>query len=420
MRVIVIGAGFAGLACADELVRLGHDVTVLEARDRVGGRVRSQELIPGRPDTVVERGAEFVLDGYDVMRGLAARLGLDLAPSGMSYYAREPRGTKSPVTHEDVVAAAAALRPAAAQVEGTTTLRDFLAVDHGADPAAVQAIAARAAISCAAREELLSAHVLLDPLAAVQSTPTHRVAGGNQGIALALAAELGDRVRLGAPVSAIRHDGSGVEVEVHGAVIMADAAVVTIPLPLLERLDIGPAIPDAQRGAMARVVRGHAAKLHVPLRERPRTSAVLDVARRFWCWTATGAGGDVQPVVHCFSGSAPALAGLRVSEGPGEWLAALQSLRPDLDMAPEQALLSTWDDDPWATFAYTGLGAEALPGDEELLRAPVGRVHVAGEHTAGAYAGLMEGALRSGIRAAHGVHARGLHSSVRTSEKTIL
>ena len=405
MRVIVIGAGFAGLACADELLRLGHDVTVLEARDRVGGRVRSQELLPGRADTVIERGAEFVLEGYDVMRGLVKRFGLDLAPSGMSYYAREPRGTASPVSHEDVAAAAAVLRPAAAQVSGTTTLEDFLAADHGADPAAVQAIAARAAISCAAHEESLSAHVLLDALAAVQSTPTYRVAGGNQGIALALAAEFGDRVRLGAPVSAIRHDESRVEVEVQGAVIVADAAVVTIPLPLLERLDMSPAIPDVQREAMSRVVRGHAAKLHVPLSARPGTSAVLDVPRRFWCWTATGAGGAVQPVVHCFSGSAPALAGLGVKEGSGEWLSALQSLRPDLDMLPGQALLSTWDDDPWATFAYTGLGAEALPGDEDLLRAPLGRVRVAGEHTAGPYAGLMEGALRSGIRAAREVHA---------------
>ncbi len=405
MRVIVIGAGFAGLACADELLRLGHDVTVLEARDRVGGRVRSQELVPGRADTVIERGAEFVLEGYDVMRGLAARFGLDLAPSGMSYYAREPRGTASQVTHEDVVAAVAMLRPAAAQVESTVTLRDFLALDHGVDPAAVQAVAARAAISCAAPEESLSARVLLDALAAVQSTPTHRIAVGNQGIALALAAEIGDRVRLGMPVSAIRHDESGVEVEVRGAVLVADAVVVTIPLPLLERLDMSPAIPDAQRDAMSRVVRGHAAKLHVPLSERPGTSAVLDVPRRFWCWTATGAGGDVQPVAHCFAGSAPALAGLGVRRGPGEWLAALQSLRPDLDMLPEQALLSTWDDDPWATFAYTGLGAEARPGDEDLLRAPLGRVHVAGEHTADPYAGLMEGALRTGIRAACEVHA---------------
>ncbi len=113
----------------------------------------------------------------------------------------------------------------------------------------------------------------------------------------------------------------------------------------------------------------------------------------------------MQPVVHCFSGSSGALAGLEVSAGRSTWLDALGRLRPDLDLRGDGALLSTWDDDPWATFAYSGPGAATRPGDEEMIRAPIGRVHLAGEHTAGAWAGLMEGALRSGLRAADEVHA---------------
>jgi monoamine oxidase len=92
MRVVVVGAGFAGLMAAYRIVQAGHEVVVLEARDRVGGRVWSQELIPGDPRTVVERGAEFVLDGYDVMRAVLAELGLGLADTVMSYYHREYRG----------------------------------------------------------------------------------------------------------------------------------------------------------------------------------------------------------------------------------------------------------------------------------------------------------------------------------------
>ena len=92
MRVVVVGAGFAGLMAAYRIVQAGHEVVVLEARDRVGGRVWSQELIPGDPRTVVERGAEFVLDGYDVMRAVLAELGLGLADTVMSYYQREYRG----------------------------------------------------------------------------------------------------------------------------------------------------------------------------------------------------------------------------------------------------------------------------------------------------------------------------------------
>src|SRR5712691_6055960 len=96
MRVVVVGAGFAGLLAAYRVAQAGHE---LEARDRVGGRVWSQELVPGDPRTVGERGAEFVLDGYDLMRTLAGEFGLQLAEMAMSYYEREPRGG-APTTHQ--------------------------------------------------------------------------------------------------------------------------------------------------------------------------------------------------------------------------------------------------------------------------------------------------------------------------------
>ena len=405
VRVIVIGAGFAGLACADHLVSLGHDVTVLEARDRVGGRVWSQELIAGHPDTVVERGAEFVLSGYDVMKRMAHRFNLPVAPSGMSYYVREPRNAASPITADEVAEVARSLRPAAEATDSSTTLPDFLETHLPGSPAA-QVISARASISWAASEDQLSCHVLLDSLASVQPMSTARIGGGNQGIARALASTLGDRVRLASPASAVHATEHGVRVDVLGTSVDADAVVMAIPLPHLERFDLQPGLPDAQRAAMARLVRGHAAKLHVPLATPAPTSAVLDVARRFWSWTATDASGQVQPVVHSFSGSSPALTGLDVATGPEEWLDALSVLRPDLNLAVDGALLSTWDDDPWATFAYSGLGAASKPGDDQIIGAPVGRVHIAGEHTAGEWSGLMEGALRSGLRAADEVHAR--------------
>lgn len=406
MRVVVIGAGFAGLACADRLVGLGHDVTVLEARDRVGGRVWSQELIAGQPDTVIERGAEFVLSGYDVMHDMARRFDLPIAPSGMSYYVREPRHASATLTAADVAATARDLRPAAEATERRVSLRAFLD-EHAPGSAAAQALAARAAISWAAPEDLLSCHVLLDSVASVQPLPTARIGGGNQGIARSLAAALGDRVRLRAPASAVHAADDSVRIDVLGTHLHADAVIIAIPLPLLEEFDLRPGLLSVQREAMARMVRGHAAKLHVPLAGPATTSAVLDVARRYWCWTATDASGRVQPVVHCFSGSAPALAGLDVAEGPDDWLQALDALRSDLDLDGDGVLLTTWDDDPWATFAYSGLGAASEAGDEELIRAPLGRVHFAGEHTAGDWSGLMEGALRSGLRAADEVHASG-------------
>src|SRR5262249_54353555 len=88
-RVAVVGAGFAGLAAADALARAGVEVTVLEARGRVGGRVRSRTLENG---ATVELGAEFVLPGHDVLRATVARLGLDLYEKGTLYGDREPCG----------------------------------------------------------------------------------------------------------------------------------------------------------------------------------------------------------------------------------------------------------------------------------------------------------------------------------------
>jgi monoamine oxidase len=93
---------------------------VLEARDRVGGRVWSQQLVPGDPRSVVERGGEFVLDGYDVMAAVMAELGLELADMTMSYYEREPRGA-APATAQDMARCAAVVaRAAAAAVTDVT------------------------------------------------------------------------------------------------------------------------------------------------------------------------------------------------------------------------------------------------------------------------------------------------------------
>ena len=91
-RVGVIGAGFAGLAAADALRAGGAEVTVLEARDRVGGRVWS---VPFADGAVVERGAEFILPGYDAMSGLAARFGIPLVLKGTPYGRRVPIGDEA-------------------------------------------------------------------------------------------------------------------------------------------------------------------------------------------------------------------------------------------------------------------------------------------------------------------------------------
>jgi monoamine oxidase len=111
-------------------------------------------------------------------------------------------------------------------------------------------------------------------------------------------------------------------------------------------------------------------------------------------------------VLHAFAGTEEGLAALNVCDGPGAWARQISALRPELEVDADRALLTTWNDDPWAGESYTALTTAQAPGDDELIAAPVGRVHFAGEHTAGSWAGLMEGALRSGVRAADEVLAR--------------
>jgi monoamine oxidase len=135
------------------------------------------------------------------------------------------------------------------------------------------------------------------------------------------------------------------------------------------------------------------------------TSAVLSIPERYWTWTATGADGAVQPVVSCFAGSAAALERLRVPDGPETWVRSVDRLRPDLALEPDGAVLSTWDDDPWARAAYSVDPPEGPRPD--VLTRPVGPLVFCGEHTDDSgFAALMEGALRSGRRAADQVLRR--------------
>ena len=398
MRVIVVGAGFSGLMAATDASARGHEVLVFEARERVGGRVRSEELVAGDPRTVVERGAEFVLDGYSALRSTISGLGLTLAPTGMSYYVREPRGG-SPTDAESMTVIARLLGQAAGRVGPSTPLAE-IAASFDQDPAALEACLSRLETTNGECADVLSSSVTLGAMNGFNRIPSERVAGGNQGIALALADRLGGVIRLSTPVTSIEHDTTGVRVRASGHEVEADAVIVTVPMAVLRHLSFSPAPPIAITARWNRAALGHNAKLHIPLRSPTVPSAVLSVPHRFWTWTATDASGEVQPVLHAFGGSPDALERLEVDQGPATWARRVAELRPDLDMDIGAAELTTWVDDPWAGESYSVAGIAAHPDDAEMLGQGFGRVLIAGEHTAVEWSGLMEGALRSGQRAA--------------------
>ena len=394
MRVCVVGAGFAGLAAAADLAAGGVDVRVFEARDRVGGRVWSVPFDPADPASpVIERGAEFVLAGYETMAAYASSYGLRLADTGMSYYVRTPVG----VPGVDAAAVEAASRRLMAALDtgaAAGSVVDFVR-SVGLRPELAEVVVARIEVSCAQQAELLGPQVLRHA-ASMEPLPSSRIAGGNQQIALRLAAGLGDRVRVRTPVRAIDWSDGRVRIAVDDGVVIADRVIVTVPLPVLRDLPMEPALPAWKHRVWASAVVGMAAKLHVGLASPVATSAVLSVPDRFWSWTARDGSGAVQPVVPSFAGSPDALDRLHLGGGPWHWLRRLAETRPDLSLDAARVLLTTWTDDPWTRCGYL---AEGVAHNEEMVR-PIGPIHFAGEHTAGEWAGLMEGALRSGRRAA--------------------
>jgi monoamine oxidase len=391
VRAAVVGAGLAGLSAADELRRAGVEVIVLEARDRVGGRVWSRELENG---AVVEMGAEFILPGNTAVRDLAERLGLDLWDKGMRYGRREPRGGP-PVRPEELSEAVEAVDRAVDRSQPELTARRLLdSLDIA--PGAREAILARVEISSADSADRVVAGDLAG-IAHIDDAPAPSIAGGNQRLAAALAEPLRAAVRLRSPVERIAWSGGGVRVRAAGAEVDADACVVAVPASVMDRIAFEPPLPGPLAEATAAVAYGDAAKLFVPLRAPAPPSAVMSIPERYWTWTATGDGAETQPVVSAFAGSRAALERLEVTAGPGRWLNSIARLRDDLKLDLGGALLSTWSDDEWVAAAYSTSPPTTVTA---ALERGAGPLVFAGEHTAGPFAALMEGAVRSGRRVA--------------------
>ena len=398
LRVAVIGAGFAGLAAAEELARNGLAVAVFEARDRVGGRVWSRELSGGG---LIELGAEFVEPHDGLLAATVERLGSRLCNRGIAYGDREPRGgigvdRLTLLAAIETVQLALRDRPASARPLSVAAFLRSLPLD----PGAAEAIASRIQVTFADEPEAIDASMLRGSGASFSGELSFSVEHGNQSVALKLALPLAGAVHLSSPVDRVVVGVHGVRVRAAGVEHEADACVCAVPASVIGRISFEPGLPEDLGEALGRVRYAHAAKLFVPLREPAALSATLNVPERYWSWVGSGASGAPTAIVHSFAGSASALTALGVARGPERWLESLAAFRPDLSLDPGSAVLSTWDDDPWARGVYSTVDLARPAGDDAVLRRALGPLHFAGEHTAGPDIGLMEGALKTGLRAA--------------------
>lgn len=397
-RVVVVGAGLAGLSAARTLADSGLPVTVLEARQRIGGRVWSTNLSNG---TVAELGAEWIMEHDVTVAETAARFGIELAETGASYGRREPWGPQAASLEDQDRFLDAADRALAAMDVETIASMDvgsFLESVQG-DDASRAVVMFRLAGTCADDLHRV-ALAQWEQGRSFRHAPARyrRAAGGNQSIALAMAASLDD-VRTGMVVDAIAHGDAGVTVRVGPHAEPADAVVVALPAPIAARLAFIPALPDEIAGALAALPMGVASKFAVATKARPPVRSRQATDRSMWSWSALGADGRARRCVTSFAGSPAAQESLGLTHGQvGPWFDAIRAMNPEVDLVDEP-LFYAWADDPYTLGSYSSWDPESWARRRVFCRT-VGRVAFAGEHTDDEQHGTMEAALRSGRRAA--------------------
>jgi monoamine oxidase len=433
--VVVIGAGLAGLAAARDLARAGADVVVLEARMRVGGRVEQVTLDDGR---LVQLGGEVVGNAHTAYQQLVAELGLTLVAS----YVAEPGqltwilsdgihvGDEPTWFSGEDHASMARVEADFAQLAGTvdpddpwshpdagrldaTSVTQWLR-EVGATPNVVRALeAGQLALSSGAyeRTSLLSqlrksAVTSTKGLYAYEEWENLRVAEGSATVALRMASELGERVRLGMPVRSVKAGSGGCAVQLDsGELVSASAVVSAIPVGPLRDLTVE-GVSDARLESLHRQRHALAAKF-VAAYDRP-------------FWRDSGQSGLTESE-GILGSSWPQAEGILSCLVPPERIAAYLSTDPRFREEEALAELASWFGPSalspvatferlWATSPWTqGYVTQWQPGD--VLR--VGPLH--GTHEPPFYvcgsdqwvAGYMEGAVRTGRAAAAEALARG-------------
>ncbi len=451
-RVIVAGAGLAGLAAANELMKRGHDVAVVEARERPGGRVHTLrgELDGG---LYVEAGAVYVPDHHFHTVGYARELGVALAPAGPRargggerYFVRgrsvAVRGGERPRWPVDLAPGERDLPPrmllaryvdplleeigdplhpgwpgeAALRYDGVSFAE--LLRSRGASDGAVSLMRLGYLDEWGDGIDSTSALFLLRDLALRRGArETYIVAGGSDHLPRAFAAKLGTRVRYGAEVIAIEHGDAGVRVEVaeRGArrMLAADFLVCAIPSITLRRVRVTPPFSPEKR----RVIDG--------VRATSITRVYLQVRERCWGEDAAAVPTDL-PIMHAVDASVGQPGPRAVLEtfisGPNaRRVAAMEpdarvafagryteQVHPGIARRFERGISYCWDADPWARGDYAWFAPGEMRAFLPHLARPEGRIHFAGDHTS-ATPGWMQGALASGVRAAEEVHAMAMN-----------
>lgn len=447
-RVLVLGAGLAGLAAAWELEEAGHEVTVLEARTRPGGRVHTLRD-PFADDLYAEAGAVAFSATYRLANRFIDALGLgskrvdwpwintDLRslyhlkgkrfsvgsgeaaewPYEMSDEEQSlgPMGILTKYVFDTLPAQVsdpgAWNSPSLAELD-KMTLGEYMK-SQGASQGAVELIRDTQWFGQAIERGSALSSAMSDFGLFMGGQP-FVLAGGNDQLPTEMAKRLSRRVHYGVRVEAIRQNDTKVEVAAHRGnrlqSFTADQVVCAVPATVLRVLQIEPELPEDKQSAVK----------NIPYLNATRT--YLQVSRGFWLDEGvTGAAltdlpiddisrqpasdpgeKDKRAILESFV-FGPAASRLGVwpeSEIIEDTLRHMEKVHPRIREYYEGGTVKAWSRDPYALGCVSWPGPGDVTRYLEAMQRPHGRIHFAGEHTS-IFRSSMEGALRSGVRAAN-------------------
>ena len=448
--VVVVGGGISGLVAARKVADAGRSVLVVEARDRVGGRVLNHRLANG---SVIESGGAFIGPTQDRIAALARELKVATFKEYVDGQSTYVSTTLGKLHYEGTVPPDPTILPDAAKLQkqiddmaaeidvaapwnhpkavewDTMTFEQWLQDNSvnkavinlilcwtqpgfGADCSELSLLFVLWYVACSGNESNVGTFERNSDTA--NGAQESRFVGGSGLIPTRLAKLLGDRVALGAAVTRISQTSTGVTVTTTRGVVKAERAIVACPPPLVQDIAFSPALPMRRQQLLKRMEMGELMK--------------CDAVYRTPFWRDAGLNGfglnDSGAVRVAFDNSpSDAACGVLLAfVGGGTWrdyglrtpaarrkavLEGFASMFGDRALHPIDYVEHDWNAEPWtggAPVAVMAPGTLSVLG--RAIRVPHGRVHWAGTETSTYWTGYMDGAVRAGQRAAGEVLAK--------------
>ncbi|MFN4146316.1 MAG: flavin monoamine oxidase family protein [Runella sp.] len=436
--VIIVGAGLAGLTAARRLAQNSQKILLLEARDRVGGRVHTQHFDDG---SYVDLGAAWVGPTQTYIYDLAVELGIETFKTYDQGYStqyfkgklKRYRGLIPPLPLGALLSLHFAIKKMNqlsqsvnlqqpwlsphASVYDSQTLAHWIQHQMSFDTARRFFKVAAEAIWAADPSEISLLHALfytksgqnLEMLMNVRhGAQEERLVGGTQQLAEGLAKYIKKDIRLNSPVTDIIQKAASVTVSGPDFSYDAKRVVVAVPPPIAAKIAFSPPLPPARRQLSEQMMMGHVWKTYA-IYDRPfwrdkKLNGLAATPEGYVTVTFDNSPKDGSRGIlmgFVLGQQARGFGKLLPHERQKEVLNSFATFFGEKARQPLRYLDHTWTTEEWSGGCYAGIMPPHLWTQAgEALRQPVGKIHWAGTETSDVWNGYMEGAIRSGERVA--------------------